>query len=350
MNVNYVTTMFPGAASYTPPGGYTVADVAGSGTSAQPSICGLRGYLPEHISWVVAGFHTWQQIPHYSQGGSGLFDNRGRLPNCPLGFFPKGDDTTVPGLRTGLRFRDPFMRTLRDLYRVTPFERYFGVGRLSESVRKHGEVQVWDGLDNNNDGRVDEMVATASWPGAPGYGGDADGHYVGDRRALGGVNLNEVAHPSGIWYTALGRTFDLWRGSSNGNDMVNFMVIVGKKPLKGYTSWVEGYTRSTTGHKATDSPVDNTTYQSSFWYENQYADGDAMHTNHEVSVGHVCHEISNSQRAVWVGNSPVHTLYITAQSLGQDEQPIAEVRLRATVERLPDGKLNILDCGWTDGQ
>ena len=54
----------------------------------------------------------------------------------------------------------------------------------------------------------------------------------------------------------------------------------------------------------------------------------------------------------WSLQSPVYTLFVTAQALsapepGSERQtPLSEVRLQATVERTFDGKMNILEFKW----
>ena len=49
---------------------------------------------------------------------------------------------------------------------------------------------------------------------------------------------------------------------------------------------------------------------------------------------------------LYVGNSPVYTLYVTAQTLDVYELPLAEIKVHCTIERTWDGKLNFLDFRW----
>ena len=48
----------------------------------------------------------------------------------------------------------------------------------------------------------------------------------------------------------------------------------------------------------------------------------------------------------YAGVSPVHTIYVTAQSLDVNQEPQAEIKVMATVERTWDGKMNFLDFKW----
>jgi hypothetical protein len=94
------------------------------------------------------------------------------------------------------------------------------------------------------------------------------------------------------------------------------------------------------------SEKDELSWQSAFWYENQFADADSTHINFGGALGHAHHDPRSVGHFAYVGPSPVHTVYVTAQSLNRDENPSAEVRLRATVERTWDGRTNVLDFSW----
>jgi hypothetical protein len=205
-------------------------------------------------------------------------------------------------------------------------------------------------MDNNMDGRSDPLVKEARWPEAPIYetAGLSTGHFLGDRSTISTLNLNELIHPAALFYVGIGRE------TSNKDRPDNFltMAVLGKKPLKGYTNWMDERTRwfaadepenqwGTYAHP--ESEVEGLTYQSAFWYENQFGDADESHASWSSSQGHVQHNLRTTSRYLHTGNSPVHTAYITAQSLDRYERPLSEVKMMATIERTWDGKINILD-------
>jgi hypothetical protein len=182
----------------------------------------------------------------------------------------------------------------------------------------------------------------------PGYrdSGHSAGHYVADRAAIGRLNANEIQHPAAVWYGCVGHTSDQW--TRGGQDYDYGSVVIGRKPLKGYRHWVETLTRAPQGHHTATLKKGNFNppYHLAFWYENQYADVDSMVNHSGYSFQHIHHATLAAEKRTSVYNSPVYTIYVTAQVLDSSEQPMAETRLRATVERTWDGKLNMLDFKW----
>ena len=137
------------------------------------------------------------------------------------------------------------------------------------------------------------------------------------------------------------------------------MVLIGRKPLKGYNSWKHFNTRSGNVYGSRIKignnsfipdidTIDALPYHAAVWYENLFADGDSMHVNINkgFALGHEQHEMRAAGRVLWVGNSPVFTIYCTAQSLDVFELPLSEIKVMATIERSWDGKLNMLDFKW----
>ena len=78
----------------------------------------------------------------------------------------------------------------------------------------------------------------------------------------------------------------------------------------------------------------------------EYADMSADHGHAGQTYNHFHHTTIPTSRNLYAGNSAVYTVYVTAQSLDANEEPQAEIKVHATVERTWDGKTNFLDFKW----
>jgi hypothetical protein len=343
MNTNFVHAFLPGAESYRP--GFSIIDQTGNGSPGFQSVSGLNGSKRGEQNWFISNKMAYE---HVSVGGARIMTHRGRFMTAPLGFFPRYDQAT------GTFRPEPFMTCWSDLMRHAPVERYFASGFISDSMTRHGEYQIYDGLDNDMDGHVDNLVSTPQWAGAPLYGlaGSSAGHYIDDRASVSGINLNEIFHPAAVWFTGVGSNNGIFRGQSHLNEGTDHIALIGKKPFKGYTAWVDYRTRAHWGHYGATAPghsfedLDYMSFAAGVWYENLYADGGANHTSYGGAVTHHHHDSRSTMRNMWVGTSPVFSLYVTAQTLDGSESPTAEIKVRATVERTWDGKTNFLEFRW----
>ena len=380
LNRNYTVAYFPGGESWPDPisstltDRFAVIDVNGRGSRSPDSttltdpygkVSGVRGCNPIDASWPAAINTSWFRTPYDNVG---FLDDGGRFMSLPLmGFLPRlVSDLGVSGVSsgppspTGNRMPEPFLRYWSDLCRVTPAGRYIKPGYLGMGpLNSHFLIPHWDGLDNDQDGVVDNMVPDAriggDWDDAK-YAstdnfeiykaaGHSKGHFVGDRAAIGRVNANEIQHPAVVWYCSIGTTTDNWQYAANANydyDYAN--VVIGKKPFKGYTHWFDTLNRAALVHIYTT--LNRVPYHIAFWYENQFADIDSQYGHAGTTIQHIHHTSAPTNRNLYVGNSPVHTIYVTAQSLDVFEMPLAEIKVMATIERTWDGKLNMLDFKW----
>jgi hypothetical protein len=235
-------------------------------------------------------------------------------------------------------YYDPNLRIWDDLYKVTPIERYFDTGVLScTPYWAAGAVPgddknypLFDGFDNNMDGMVDDLVPECNWKHLNDLG--LRGHFVGDRKAIGRTNINELAHPAAVYYSGVYADY-------------NQLVQVGRKPFKGYVSLWAMPSRTFYYHG------DDTPYNKLVWRENLFGDCSSEHIYDDM-LRELDTNMMFTCRQGYVGNSPVYTLYITAQTVKQDEldpcilTAVAETKMRATVERTWDGKMNVLEFNW----
>ena len=283
----------------------------------------------------------------------------GRFTGTPLGFFPRPSFSAGANVhwirqdvdRQPLSLPDSLLRTWRDLMNVAPAERYFMAGYLTAYggyINQHVEILPFDSMDNNQDGRVDNLVGTPRWPAAPLYATAGTsvrgaGHYAADRAAIGRLNLNELVHPAAVWFAGL-----FTAHSFRERNVWNHIAAIGRKPLKGYTSWIGAQTRSSfSGRGAIGYRQSyDLKYPVAVWYENLFADADTQNSGNGTAGFQGQIEARAAGRMLYVGNSPVYTLYVTAQTLDVYELPLAEIKVHCTIERTWDGKLNLLDFKW----
>jgi hypothetical protein len=180
------------------------------------------------------------------------------------------------------------------------------------------EAEHRDFFDADGDGRFDYVSGAAlsySWEG--GEQEAASGRFCAELKALNRINLNEVRAPAVL--VGLG-----WKQLYAG---------LGRKPLRGFNSAVDAgaynhFDASGSGYQLRIKPWDLD--------DDQSLDRASGHPG----------DHDNLLRAARVGSSPVYTIVVTGASLDEHGEVAGERRLRATVERTWDGRLNILEFNW----
>jgi hypothetical protein len=355
-NVNNYMTYVPGGESWPRPISdalpsadkrFAIIDIHGHGSSETEEkglfkfygVSGLRGSDDDSASAVAMGRWAWYQSMDHDWGF--FLRHRGKFSSAPLGFYAlTPQDSRV---KTS-KLVDPFLRYFSDLGRVAPIERYISSGWLRWPLNTHFEHSYYDNTDNNQDGIVDNITTNPRFRGAELYrrsqGGQ--GHYLGDRAAIGRINGNEIQHPGAVWYAGIGASHDKWGGATTKDyDYAN--VVIGKKPFRGYNHWSESLSRACMVEKFHANRVP---YHMGFWYENQFADADTWYAPSGQSTNHMHHTTVATSRNLYMGNGSVYTIYVTAQSLDTFEKPLSEIKILATIERTWDGKSNLLDFRW----
>ncbi len=140
------------------------------------------------------------------------------------------------------------------------------------------------------------------------------GHFIGELRQINKLNLNEMWYPptfSGVKWNQSYTSF-------------------GRKPLKGFHAPSDEMARhyvSDPGYNLRIRPWD--------------LDNDGSLESNSID-GSYYYRMDPSH----CGSSPVYTLYVTGNALDEQGEPLAEMRLRATVERTWDGRCNVLEFCW----
>jgi hypothetical protein len=165
------------------------------------------------------------------------------------------------------------------------------------------------------------------------------GRYSSERKIIKRININEICSPVSIYALGLGGTLDSGIYFSNvlkneyitsGNYRISPITLLGHKPFRGYP-YVFGWHRSASRFTA------NRLH--SIWNDNLWASAQVdLITRGELGTG----EEGWAGKAT-VSPSPVYTVFIVAQRLDASGQPLCEEKLRVTVERTWDGKMNVLD-------
>jgi hypothetical protein len=247
---------------------------------------------------------------------------------------------------------DPDLRIWMDLARVAPLNELFTPGYLTEvgtqllansvpPVNKIFSYPIYDKYDNNQDGVIDIPTGDELDPNNTMDGG----YYVSDRKSVARVNINLLNHPAGVWYIGVG-------GPYTGTDQ-HHMVIIGRRPLYGYTSlydWIN-FTQYGSVWGGTNTP-----YNKIVWDSNRYADATSCSMPYDVAQDHIDQALGWGGTISYAAQSPVYTIYVTAQSVKDNTSlsepnkppiiPLNEIRIRATVERTWDGKMNFLEFTW----
>ncbi|HHN45911.1 MAG TPA: hypothetical protein ENN09_00580 [Planctomycetes bacterium] len=313
-----------------------------------------------HVNYIMAGREAqmhdaieenYDGTPYYA----GVIPNLRLRPERPLADIPipgvaaraASPDGYYDPYREGLdpwertyilhHYYDPDLIMWRNLSESAPLDRLFSWGMQTRGFagplplspkNLNRQFSPFDGIDNNFDGRADEITETPLIPGNP------RGWYQSDRKAMGRYNVNEIPHPA----AAIAGPVQFSTAPT---------LIIGRKPLKGYTTFWQLNTRSIYYSFESDTP-----YDTRLWYENLFADCSSDHTHANPHIQYQCNELSNPSRSAHTGNSPIHTVYITAQTVINDQAnpaillPTNEIKIRATVERTWDGKMNIVEFNW----
>jgi hypothetical protein len=252
------------------------------------------------------------------------------MEKVPLGWFSYMHSATDDAAE----IPDADLRSWGDLMRVTPLEQCITFGYLRGEAwgKPLTEDMYWlypatDGLDNDLDGTIDRMTATAA------HAGISDGRYVSDRKVVGRVNINEATNLAVLWYAGLGVS-----PRPDGTlPAQNLTPVLGRKPHKGYVSWREVFTRLNL------QTNENTPYNALIWTDNLYADLSVDHAHAEEQYENLSQKRMSVARTLTVSHSPVYTIYCTAQTVDRLGNVRAQVRVRATVERTAEGRMNILE-------
>ncbi|GMV80042.1 MAG: hypothetical protein AMXMBFR7_12260 [Planctomycetota bacterium] len=279
-------------------------------------------------SWPAAAAWDTSAVATCLGSSVSLLAHGGELPRIPLGWL--GEAASADRAASRLLF-DPDLRTWGDLMKLAPLEQQMTAGYLGGRAfdvpiepGMHFLFAADDGLDNDQDGRTDVKLESGWRSAVP------EGCYAGDRRAAGRVNLNEVADPAVLY------------GLAGGTDLEGrapYLLPLGVKPSKGYVSWTEFAERFTT------AALEGTPYSALFWPEHPTADVVGRDSPLQAVRERALRERVDLARGAYVGHAAVYTIRVIGQALDWDGQPMGETRLRATVERTPDGKINILEFG-----
>ena len=115
------------------------------------------------------------------------------------------------------------------------------------------------------------------------------------------------------------------------------MTTLGRKPHKGYVSSLDILTRLNVEHDGL------TPYDSLIWPENSYVDLAAAHAHARDQYEHAAEQRMALARTTTVSHSTVYTLCCTGQAIDRLGKVKAQSRIKVTVERTPEGKMNILE-------
>ena len=184
-----------------------------------------------------------------------------------------------------------------------------------------------DMYDANQDGQRDEQSSSTlayfwSDSGATKQVTSVRGSFIGELRQINKLNLNELWYPptfGGVSWN------NMWYGSESS------YTSFGRKPLKGFHAPSDALTRhfyvwnADPGYNMRVQPWD--------------LDGD-FSINSSSDPGY------NRFDSTHCGAGTVYTIYVTGNVLDEIGEPLAEMRLRVTVERTWDGRCNVLEFCW----
>lgn len=199
---------------------------------------------------------------------------------------------------------------------------------------------IRDFEDNNMLGVSEKFTTKSLWrkgnPLGDGQGGPY-GRYFLDRKTVKRINLNEIS--TCMQVSGLIGSFFRTYGNLDTEASGTFAPIslISQKPLRGY-AYINGWDQRI---------VRRDSYRNAaFWSDNLWADSSADLSSEQPN---------KPDEAGWaaqatVAPSPVYTAFVLAQRLGADGQPLAEEKLRVTVERTWDGKMNVLEYRVTPGE
>jgi hypothetical protein len=141
--------------------------------------------------------------------------------------------------------------------------------------------------------------------------------FIGELKQINKLNLNEQWYPPTFGGVGWNQSYTSY----------------GRKPLKGFHAPSDAMTRQfPSSNKRT--------------YNVRIAPWD-LDADDSFDAG-VLDPYSHARRydATHTGASPVYTIYVTGNALDELGEPLAEMRLRATVERTWDGRASILEFTW----
>lgn len=263
---------------------------------------------------------------------------------------------TVPFLRDRLWMHcvalgtgDMRVRGWADLCRTTRADEYFDSDAFNPvyTMIAPGFSPVRDLLDNNMTGRAEsgasdpaklhgfttKPIWNKQWKDGAFAAFNEAGRYFADRKVVKRVNLNEVVSPFVAMSLMKGYVGE---GEGSGISIVP-MTLIGQKPQRGFP-YINDWRRRTSLHCGIRF--------NAIWRDNLWGGASS-----EVNLSDEFVEAVNRNRtdgwssAVTVAPSPVYTAFILAQRLNIDGEPLVEEKLRVTVERTWDGKMNVLEYG-----
>ena len=123
------------------------------------------------------------------------------------------------------------------------------------------------------------------------------------------------------------------------------MLIIGRRPFYGYTSLYNFIDNTQYGTIYWSS---KTPYNKIVWWGNRYAD--TTTNNMYTAQDQVDIALGWTGQVAYIEPAPVYTVYVTAQQIKENPDktvaPLSEIKVRATVERTWDGRLNFLEFTW----
>ncbi len=178
-----------------------------------------------------------------------------------------------------------------------------------------------DSFDADGDSLRDELRGTSlSYEWARGRAEAVQGRFTGELKRINKVNLNEVRLPAVLAGLR-------WRRSYSS---------LGRKPLRGY-------------HSPSDAGLYDYLPDSGADYHLRIKPWDLDDDESLDRASGDPGDFERLLRATHCGSSPVYTILVSGASLDECGEVAGEVRLRATVERTWDGRVNILEFNWLPG-
>ncbi|HYF49123.1 MAG TPA: hypothetical protein VEJ63_06945 [Planctomycetota bacterium] len=281
-------------------------------------------------SWPFAAANEAASTVERYGSSRGLLQFESDLRKVPLNWF----SYTSEARDGGALIPDADLRSWGDLFRVTPLEQQLTAGFLSgDAYGRFLEPNMYwlypctDGLDNDCDGRIDAFTSK------PRVTDGKNGHYQSDRRSVGRMNLNELTGPAALWYAGLGTEIQ-----PDGNYAPqNLMTALGRRPHKGYVSAADIFT------KLNLQSDEATPYNALIWPENSYADLAVAHAHAREQYDRISQQRMALARTTTVSHSTVYTICCTGQTIDRTGYVKAQARMKVTIERTPEGRMNILE-------
>ena len=287
-------------------------------------------------------------------------------------------------LNTGLL--NPGMQTLSFFLDRTDLLSYIEV---SASPRQPYRSMLFDLVDNDQNGAIDELVnddgaSNRSLQGRLGT------RFLREKKIIGRINLNEAENAIAMnaWqrnFGPIGLSFRTRALVGNRFDTIAFTY--GQKPVFGYptTPLVEHTVVSWAGEAYVERRWPRPQYMkyqmyfepwlsyhrfgAPYWIDASSEQREeyplSLRSNRRNSGdkgpnGAILNYFIQTEMDVGLDNfslqSPVYTVFVTAQSLTREDpatglqRPVAETKIQATLERTYDGKMNVLEFKWLPRQ